>query len=82
MDNIHQQVQEHKERRQNQDDALQHGDIPLKDRQVEQETRPWPAKHSLDEDRATQQIAKLQAHQGQHWRGGILHDVPRHRPRP
>ena len=35
MHNIHQQVQEHEEGRQHQDDALQHGDIALKDRQID-----------------------------------------------
>ena len=56
------------------------GNVAAEDREVQQVAGAGPVEHRLHQDRAAEQIAELQSHQGEHRRGGVPADVADHRP--
>src|SRR5215212_5286159 len=75
LDHVDGEVEEHEEQRQHQDRALQQRQVALEDRGIEEEAGTGPGEHRLDQDRAAEEIAELQAHDGKRGRGGVLDDV-------
>ena len=69
------------EHRQHQDHALQDRDVAAEDRVVHQEAGARPGEHGLDQDRAAEQVAELDAHHRQAGRRDVLHDMAQHRAR-
>ena len=60
---------------QDQDDALEHGDVALEDGQVQEVAGAWPGEHRLDEDRAAELKAELQPEHGEDLGRRVLHHV-------
>src|SRR5215208_6941087 len=75
LDHVDGEVEEHEEQRQHQDRALQQRQVALEDRGVEEEAGTGPGKHRFDQDRAAEEIAELQAHDGERGRGRVLDHV-------
>src|SRR3954449_11001504 len=75
LDHVDGEVEKHEEQRQHEDRALQQRQVALEDRGVEEKAGAGPGEHRLDQDRAAEEIAELQAHDGERRRGGVLDDV-------
>ena len=78
LDHVDHEVEEHEEQREHQDRALQQRQVALEDRRVEQEAGAGPGEHGLDQDRAAEQVAELQAHHGDRGRRGVLRHMHEH----
>ncbi len=76
MQDIHQQVQEHEKRRQHQDHPLEHWDVALENGKIQQKYRSRPAKDRLHQHLAAEEVAELNADDGQNGDRGVVQDVP------
>src|SRR5690606_3440083 len=63
---IHDQIDRYEKHRQDEDGALQDGQVALEDRIVEKEARARPREDGLDEDGSAKDLRELQAHNGEH----------------
>ena len=78
MNDVDHKIEKHEKDRQHQDRALQHRQVTLEDRIVQQQTGPRPREHRLDQDRSAEQVAKLNPHHCQRRRRCILDHMPEH----
>jgi hypothetical protein len=62
---VHRELQHDEEQREHENGPLQQRQVALKDRRVEEEAGAGPGEHGLDQNRAAEQIAELQAHDGE-----------------
>jgi hypothetical protein len=82
LHHVDDQVEADEEHRQHQSCALQDRQIPGEDRAVQQKAGAGPREHGLDQDRAADQIAELQAHHGKADRCRIFDHVSQHLTAP
>ena len=60
---------------QHEDDALEHGEVALEDREVHQVTGPRPREHGFHQNRAAELEPELEAEDGEDLRRRVPHDV-------
>src|SRR3954447_10051466 len=65
LDHVDGEVEVHEEQRPHEERALQRRQVALEDRGVEQEAGRGPGEHGLDRDRTAEEMAELQAHDGE-----------------
>src|SRR5687767_6444995 len=75
LQHVDREVQEDEEGGEHQDHALEHRDVTLEDGEVQQIPRARPREDGLDQHRAAQLEAELQADDGEDLGRGVLHDV-------
>src|SRR5262245_9546705 len=61
VEKIDEQVGHHEDQRADDDHGLHHGIVPSRDRLHGEQTHARPREHRLDDDRTTEQMAKLEA---------------------